>query len=68
MRMAQISRTFRGGFGPVSLPLFQGVRFGRALSVLVSSDMVCLLGGCRGGRMVGGGDRRALVDPTRTYA
>ncbi len=26
IRMAQISRTFSGGFGPVSLPLFQGVR------------------------------------------
>jgi hypothetical protein len=52
--MAQISRTFSGGLGPVSLPLFQGVRDERVSAVLVSSEVVCLLGDGRGGRVVGG--------------
>jgi hypothetical protein len=59
--IAQISRTFNGGFGPVSLPLFQGVLGFQLGPAPGSSDTVCLLGGCRGGRMVAGGYRGALV-------
>jgi hypothetical protein len=58
---------FSGGFGPVSLPLFQGVRDERVSAVLVSSAMVCLLGNSPGVRMVAGGDRRAPVDPALTF-
>ena len=65
IRIGWVTQTFSGGFEPVSMPSFQGVRDERVSGLLVSSAMVCLLGGCQGGRMVAGGDRRALVDPKR---
>jgi len=65
IRIAQISRTFSGGLGPVSLPLFQGVRDERVCSFWCPSDMVCLLGGCRKAGSSTAPRGRRSVEPKR---
>ena len=41
--MAQTCFCRRGGLGPISLPLFQGIRFGAAVVAISFSCMVAIL-------------------------
>ena len=65
VRIAQTSWALMAAW-PTSLPLFQGV--GGVGLGFWWSDMVCLLGGCRGNRSLAHRGQRAVTDPKRTLA